>query len=144
MSFPAMVAEQLILSALLNGTGMSEKKNQFGLGLAALSLFLGLAGLGFLIAAGYGYLHEYFDAKTSTLYMGIIVLVCALMSSSTAYILFHIRQKRVRKYQRTITDNIYQAINSVAEELEVPIRDNPKTAALLAGLAGYAAAQRFH
>jgi hypothetical protein len=144
MSFPAMVAEQLILAVLLNGTGMSEKKNQIGLGLAALSLFLALTGLGFLMAAGYAFLQEQFDTKTAAFYMALVTLACATVSSLTAYALFHYRQKRIRSYQRTITDNIHSAINAVSDELEGPIRDNPKTAALLAGLAGYAAAQRFH
>ena len=144
MSFPGMVAEQLILSVLMNGTGMSEKKNQFGLGLAALSLFLALAGLGFLIAAGYAFLLDAYDAKTATLYMAVIIFGCTAVTSLTAYTLFKFRQRRLRSLQRTITDNIHSAINAVSDELEGPIRDNPKTAALIAGLAGFAAAHRMH
>ena len=144
MSFPGMVAEQLILSVLMNGTGMSEKKNQFGLGLAALSLFLALAGLGFLIAAGYAFLLDAYDEKTATLYMAVIIFGCTAVTSLTAYTLFKFRQRRLRSLQRTITDNIHSAINAVSDELEGPIRDNPKTAALIAGLAGFAAAHRMH
>lgn len=144
MSFPGMVAEQLILSVLLNGTGMSEKKNKFGLGLAALSLFLALIGLGFLTAAGYAFLLELHDAKTATLYMAVMLMGCAVASSLLAYTLFHYKQKRLRSLQRTLTDNIHSAINAVSDELEGPIRDNPKTAAIIAGLAGFAAAQRMH
>jgi hypothetical protein len=144
MSLPGAIAEQLIFSVLLNGTGMSEKKNQFGLGLAALSLFLGLAGLGFLIAAGYGYMQDEFGVRAATLFMAAIILGCALLSSLTAYGLFRYRQRRRRFYQRTIMQNVQAFVEEVCNELEEPIRENPKTAALIAGLAGFAAAQRLH
>ncbi len=144
MSFPAAVVERVMLAMLLNGTGMPERKTQLGLGLTALSVFLGLAGCGFLMAAGYGYLQEYFDARTATLYMALITLGCALACSLVGYALIHYRQKRMRAVQSTIADNLRSALASVTDELEGPIRDNPKTAALLAGLAGFAAAQRLH
>lgn len=143
MSFPAAVAEQMILAALLSGTG-SEKKNQFGLGLTALSLFLVFAGFGFLMAAGYGYLHEQFDMKVASFYMAAILLGCALATTLTASVLFYYHRKRARFYRHTVAENIRQAIASVGEELEAPIRENPKTAALIAGLAGYATAQKLH
>jgi hypothetical protein len=141
MNLAGFPLEQIIFNALFQAPAL-EKKTMTGPLLTALSFFLGLAAIGFFMGAGYGWLNARYDAPTASFYMGLIILTAALIASFAAHAIHNFRRVKRQTYQKLMIDNIRSAIGVLGEELEEPIRDNPKMAAFLAALAGFVAAQK--
>ena len=133
--------QQVVISTVMQSYFV-EKKNASGWGFVALSVLLFLIGLGFLIVAGYGFLIDQFDVRMGTLYMALIILTGALASAFAAHVIKHHMRLRARTNHEMLAENIRAIINVVTNELEEPIRENPVTAALVAAIAGYAAARK--
>ena len=119
------------------------RKNKFGLGLMALSALLFCAGVIFAMMSGYGWLLTQFTQPLAALISAGFILGLALLSSLTGFLL--IKKQPAPAMQQ---DEMLQIIDAVTEllgeELTDPIKENPKTAILLASVAGFAAADHLH
>jgi high-affinity Fe2+/Pb2+ permease len=130
--------EHAILAAL---TQDSPRGNPAG-PLLMISGVLAVVAIGFLMAAGYDWLLTQYDLQTARLYMGGFVFLLAALFAVVAMAIYSYRQRKIRAYYEVVKDNFQHAMTIVGEELEEPIRENPKTAMLIAGLAGYIAAEK--
>lgn len=136
----ASTLEHLIL-ALMAQDSLTPKKN-LSVPVSLIVTGLALIGLGFLMVAAYDWLKLAYDLQTARLYMGALSLGLALLVGASAMALHVYKLKKVRDYYHVVRDNVHAALTLVSDELEDPIRENPKTAVMMAGLAGYIAAEK--
>ena len=132
--------EQIVLSMLMQDSS-KPKRNPASAALAIAGIF-GLVGAGFLIAAGYDWLLTQHGLQTARLYTGGICVTLAVMAAAAAGAFYSYKRAKAETYYLVLRENIQSAIAMVGEELEEPIRENPKTARLVASLAGYIAAEK--
>ena len=140
MAIRATLLEQVLIS-MLTQDSISSRRSPAGPAFI-VSAVLALAGSGFLIVAGYEWIAMHYDVQTAQIGVGLLALALALIVATGAYAVHIYKLKKVRAYYNVVKDNINNAMHLVADELEEPIRENPKTAMLMASLAGYVAAEK--
>lgn len=139
---------QMVIEGITKGTRpMLPSVNSKGIGLVAGAAMLGVLGLGFLLFAGFIYLQKFYDAEIAALIVAGVLLAMALIVGLLGR--SAIKQRGFVSYYRAspsssspvsdIAKTVKDLIDGVTQELEEPIRDNPKTAIALASLAGYLA-----
>lgn len=137
------VAEQALMSGLLNNRASFMRKNKFGLAFAALSGLLLFIGLAFAILSLYGWLLSYYAQPLAALIVSGIVIGASLVSGVTGYLTLR-KKRRSVAHETDFTHIITEITNIIGEEWTDPIQQNPKTAMLLASLAGLVAGDRLH
>lgn len=108
------------------------------------AMLLGMAGVVFGILALYWGLAEHFSAPKAALIAAGVVLLLAGMAASTAALIARRRKIRPPHYIPEVAQALETSLVEIGRELEEPIRDNPGTALLLAGLAGFLSGKRLH
>lgn len=136
---PASSLEQAIISLLMQES--RPVRAQMGPALL-LAGFLAVAGSGFLVAAGYDWLVAHYDLQTARMVIGALILSLGVIIATAAYSVYDKKRRQLQSYYGVLKDNIHSALEIVGEELEEPIRENPKTAVMIASLAGYIAAEK--
>lgn len=104
--------------------------------------FLAVAGGGFLVAAGYDWLVTHYDLQTARLVVGAGTMSLGIIIAIAVYSIYAEKRKQLQGYYSVLKNNLHSALEVVGEELEEPIRENPKTAVMIASLAGYIAAEK--
>ncbi len=118
-------------------------RNKFGLGLAVLSGLLFFTALIFVILSCYGrLLMNYPQHEAALIVSGVVTGVSFILGLIAMLLLKHKKQPAVQDNE--ITMLISQITDAFGEDLAEHIRDNPKTAVLLAGAAGLIAGERLH
>jgi formate hydrogenlyase subunit 3/multisubunit Na+/H+ antiporter MnhD subunit len=133
--------EQIALAMFMQQDSPRPKRSPASIALALAGIF-GLVGVGFLIAAGYEWMLEQHGLQTARLYTGSVCVTLAVMAAAAAGAFYSYKRAKAETYYMVVRENIQSAIAMLGEELEEPIRENPKTAMLMASLAGYIAAEK--
>lgn len=110
------------------------------LGLLAAASFMGLAGMGFALAASYMALDAVLTPALAALCTAAIAFTMAGILIGISEIVRYYRRRRGAVQMASLND----AIASMARELEDPIKTYPLSAVTVATLAGMMAGQRFH
>jgi len=141
ISYLAPLVQNFVVSKMADNRpgGASET----GLTLTAMSFVLTSAGLVFVLFAEYLWLKTYFLSDTAALIVAgtsyVLALVAAVIGKAMG-------RRRKNEKALSLTEDaskaVSQIINSLSEELESPVRENPKTAMVLASLAGFVAGER--
>jgi hypothetical protein len=142
MSGIAAIIEELVMAAVLSQKTVLPRKSKMDWALVALSILLGCAGLFLSILA----LERFFEAQYSPdiaalFSAGAVLAVAALIAFATC----HCRNRKPpvsSTDQQKLESNLHALLESICAELETPVRENPKTAVLLAAIAGFVTAQR--
>ncbi|MCE7887576.1 MAG: hypothetical protein DYH13_08785 [Alphaproteobacteria bacterium PRO2] len=137
MAAPSL--EQAIISLLMQESRPVRTKMEPALLFAG---FLAVAGGGFLVAAGYDWLITNYDLQTARLVIGAGTMSLGIIIAAAVYSIYAEKRKQIEGYYSILKNNIHTALEVVGEELEEPIRENPKTAVMIASLAGYIAAEK--
>ena len=139
MSGIASIVEKLVLAAVVSEKAWMPRTSRADWALAALSVLLAAGGTGFLVVALDRYLGGVYPPYVAALFCTASLFIAAL----TAAAVLAARRNRAGK-ARLIGDsrgalaaNINTMIESACGELEHPVRENPKTAMLVATLAGF-------
>lgn len=140
MSTQVRAIEQIVLSMLMQGFSR-PKRNPAGAALA-VALIFSVVGVSFLIAAGYEWLLMQHGLQTARLYTGAICITLALVAAAAAGAFYSYKRAKAETYYLVLRENVQSAIAMLGDEMEEPIRENPKTSILLASLAGYIAAEK--
>lgn len=137
--------KQLMLSGIMSNSTVSRLPRINAEGL----FFLWLAGvttaiaLGFLSFTAYIYLATIYVHHIAGLIVAGSALAVALIAASISILYMSRRAQRYMTQsagpQPDIAKTVTALIDSIAEELEEPIRENPKTAIMIASLAGFLA-----
>ena len=140
-------AEQMLVNTMLNKKAPFMRKNKFGLGLAALSGLLFILALVFAAISAYAWVASYYAAPVAAIIIAGFVLCISIIAALSGYLLLRKRPqpRAATSYMEgDVTEVVAEIAEILGEELAEPIRDNPKTAMMLAGLAGFVAADRLH
>lgn len=135
------IIKQLLVEGFMNSSRSLAAFNPAGIGVMAFAALLAASGFGFLLFAGFLQLAKYYTNDLSAL---IIAGSCLVLAPVIAWI-----GKKIFKKQSIVSHRdshpgdmaktVTQLIDSIGEELEDPIRENPKTALMVASLAGFLA-----
>ncbi len=138
------IVEQLVINGLLSKKAPLMRKSKFGLGLAILSGLLFLITIIFALIGAYGWLLQEFSQPVAALLVCAGVLALSVIAGLSGYALLTKKPAVPADHSEDITTLIAEMTAFLGEELAEPIQENPKTALLLAGLAGYVAGDRLH
>lgn len=96
-----------------------------------------IGAIGFLSVAVYNYFLALYGQQRAIILMGSGFAFDALFCVLLAYTIQSYARSRAKTYYRTAADNIRALLEVLSHELEEPILNHPKTAAVVATLAGY-------
>ena len=139
MSGVASIVEKLVLAAVVGEKAWMPRTSRADWALAALSVLFAAGGTGFLVLALDRYLSGVYPPYVAALFCTAALFIAAL----TAAAILANRRNRVGKARligdshSAIATNINTMIEYACGELEHPVRENPKTAVLVATLAGF-------
>ncbi|MGZ9097056.1 MAG: phage holin family protein [Micavibrio sp.] len=135
------ILKQLLVEGFMNSNRSLPGFNPTGLGIMAFSAVLGVLGFGFLLYAGFLQLQDYYASDIAALIVGGTALVVALLLAWIGKKVFRKQSfmSQGMTQQGDLAKTVTQLLDSLGEELEEPIRDNPKTALMVASLAGFLA-----
>ncbi len=144
MNASVAMAGQALIERLLDGNGLFSTPRRSGPGLMTLSGLLGVVGSGFFIYAAYLWLSPIFAppmvmAFTGALFCALALMLVLFSYAAAAYRLYHMRQIKAE-----IANTVEIAMDVVQEDVAIPIRDNPKTAMLIALATGLMAGEKLH
>ncbi len=133
--------QQAALSGLACRSASLMSMNKFGLGLVALSGFVFLMALIFLVLSGYGWLLTHYEQPVAALIVSAYSLSISLVFCLGGVLI--VKRKSIRQRQQ-ITKLMSEISDAVNEQFSEPIKDNPKTAVVMASVAGLIAGERLH
>lgn len=146
----APVLKQLMLDGIMSSPAMPRlpRVSPAGIFFLWLSAVMIAMTLGFALFAEFSYLSKTYTTDVAALGVACTALAIALLSAAVGMLMMSRRQVRRPAHhvgpQPDIAKTITGMIDSLAEELEEPIRDNPKTAIMIASLAGFLAGDSRH
>lgn len=141
----APVLKQLMLDGIMSSPAMPRMPRITMAGV----LFLWFAGVmiiisaGFILFAEYAYLTTMYTPQLAAAVVAASGLAVAMLSAATGMLVMDRKADRRPAQnmasQPDIAKTLTGLIDSLSEELEDPIRENPKTAIMIASLAGFLA-----
>ncbi|HRC26924.1 MAG TPA: hypothetical protein PKX87_05785 [Alphaproteobacteria bacterium] len=139
----ATAAQYAVVDRLLKGylplTGRSKVVEAL-IGVTAALLVL---GLGFMIYAAHLWVSRTYTPEMAALVTGGLLLALAALCVAGMYLLVQYTRRRVIRVKDDITQSLTEIMGIAGDELAEPVRDNPKTAVLIASIAGFLAGERF-
>lgn len=141
----APILKQLMLDGIMSNPAMPRIPRISLTGLFFL-WFAGVAlvmSIGFVLFAEYIYLVNMYTPESAAIGVACSGLAVAMLSAATGMLLTSRKTAKRPMQERVVPPDIAKTltglIDSLAQELEDPIRDNPKTAIMIASLAGFLA-----
>lgn len=131
------VAENLLIDRLISNGAPFTGSNKAGLGLIALAGFMFLMSMGFFTWAAYIWMANNLDPLTAAIITGGITFLVASLCTLGAYALLKYKRYRIKKLKNEVSETINQVLAEfTGDEITQPIKDNPKSSALIASVAG--------
>ncbi len=138
--------KQLVLEGLMSApVPRLPRINLTGIALVLCGVVLGVMSVVTLFIAEYLYLATLYSAPLAALGVACTALALSLLACAGGMMVMSSKRNRRARHipqaasQPDIAKTVSALIDSIAEELEDPIRENPKTAVAIAGLAGFLA-----
>ncbi len=142
MSMTLNAIESLIKGQLLSARPIMRSQTQLVQGFITLAVLFFFLSIGFILYGVYTGLSVRYSVEITSMIMGLILGVIAAMISLMVYLLSAYRRKYMRHLHRKMPQKIHDTLLSLDDELGGVIRDYPKTAALIASIAGFVAESR--
>lgn len=143
MSTLITTLENVLIDRVLSKDAPFTGKSKAGLGLFTLALAFLLIALAFFIYAAYLWMSKNYPPEVAATLMGGLILSLAAISGIVAYAILSYKRLRMKKLKNEIIETMQSAIELADEEISEPIKENPKTAVLIASLAGFVAGEKF-
>ncbi len=139
------IAKQIVVDGIANAATRKTRNTSAGYGLYALAGGIGIIGVVFLSIAIYGVLLNSFTMPVAASITGFgILILSGLLVLVGKNITGKMDSKRLREEAQQVDVLVSQVIDGLMEEIEDPVRENPKMAMALAGLAGLMVGGRLH
>lgn len=139
------VAKQIVVDGIVNVATRKSRTIPASLGFYALAGGIGIIGVVFLSIAIYGVLLDSFTMPVAATITGVGILVLSgllvLIGKKAAG---ELDKRSLRQEAQQVDVVISQLMDAVIGEIEDPVRENPKMALALAGLAGLMVGGRIH
>jgi len=137
--------EPVIVQVLLEGLAQKNRRGgKLEPVLLLTAALLAVAGGFLLIYAVYTGLLTYMSVPKAALAAGVITLLIASLSAFGAAKAGKRRRARQAEQIPLMAADLQKSLAQIGHELEVPVRSNPTTALLIAGLAGFMSGKRLH
>jgi len=137
--------EPVIAQVLLEGLAQKNRRGgKLEPVLLLTSALLASAGGFLLIYAIYTGLLTYLSVPKAALAAGVITLLFASLSALGAAKAARRRRQRQADQIPLMAADLQKSLAQIGQELEIPVRSNPATALLIAGLAGFMSGKRLH
>lgn len=117
------------------------RKSKAGLYLMIFSGFLVAVGSVFLMIAFHQWVHVQYPNESAAFITAGGIFGLAIVLAVAAWVLQHQRQIKAEMFKTRIKHDLKAAMDTFDGEMGDHVRENPITAVLLAGLAGYIAAE---
>jgi hypothetical protein len=144
MAYLIPLIQQMLIS-LMTGSRSSPRFVLAEVVLIAISAILMCVGLIFGLYAENLWLDTKYAPEIAALATGGSAIILALIFLSIGKSIGNSKKSQFANSSPDISNTIKQVIEAIGEELEEPIRDNPKTAIALASLVGFVAGEhRLH
>jgi lysylphosphatidylglycerol synthetase-like protein (DUF2156 family) len=140
MSDLATLAQRLVVDRVFNAAPSRPGPNLAVMVFVVLIGSLIVLGLGFLVFATHLWLQDHYQPDVAAALTGLFIL-CMAVSCLCAYITIRVRHSHMQKLQNEMKETLQAALSFCDEELADMVSENPKTAILIASLAGFAAAK---
>ena len=137
MSGMASVIEQLLLAAVTAEKASLLRRNRSGWIVTILSVLLAGGGGFFLVLALNRYLEETYAPYVAALLCAGALFAVALTAFSLSHCCRSRRSPPVDHTREVLAKNMTALIEGVFAEMEGPVQESPKTAMLLAAVAGF-------
>ena len=137
------VASQLLISKLVSNETPVSRTRKIGMNYIFISGFFIALGLAILLYAGYVHLNKEYSQEVALMFVGVGALLIAVLNACCAYLYYRFKRHQVMKTKDEIIDVIESALNEIDQEIAEPIRQNPKSSAAIALIAGFMAGERF-
>lgn len=140
--------EQAFINAAISQRAPFMHKSKFGLALLLLAGFIFAIGIVYGVYTVHTLLLTALDPVMAGIYMTFGLLLSSILIMLAGILILSVRNKRVTKQSRMDENDVKimmgQIGEALGEELSEPVRQNPKTALLVAGLSGFAAAEKLN
>lgn len=137
------LVKQLIVDGIVSTASRTTINNSASVGLYALAGGISIIGIVFLAIAVYGLLLENLTMPAAASITGAGILALAgVFVLIGKYAVKKIARRRHTEKFHNVEVLVGQLLEDVLGDIENPIRENPKTAMILAGLAGFMAGDR--
>ena len=138
----AAVIEELVIAAVLSQKASLPRKSKTDWAFMALSVLLGCAGVFMSILALERFFEKQYPLDLAALLTAAVILAVAMLIAVAAHWRRHRKPPASTVDRHELESSLHALLESVCAELETPVRENPKTAVLLAAIAGFITAQR--
>lgn len=128
-----------LFSAAVPLSGL-EKTGQV---LCVLSVSFLVAGLLFLMYGAHIWLSIHYSEDITAIITGIISLTFSAAIASVLFAVIYYHKIRARVVRKKIADKIKSSLSILEDELGDPVRENPKTALIIASFLGFLVEDRF-
>jgi len=132
------IIKEFVIDRIMNSR-MAPKISFKGIFILWFAAVWGVLGSGFLLYAGYLFLQAHYPPNIAALIASLAAIAFSLAVALTGVRIMKRPDTRPQTHHEDITHVVNELFDSIGEELEEPIRDNPKTALMVATLAGYLA-----
>lgn len=116
--------------------GSLQKAGQF---LCAVSLAFLVIGMVFLTYGVHAWLSAQYSNDIAILITGALSLAISAVIAIALLVATFYHKIRIRRYQKKMTDKIKSLLSTVENEFGDPVRENPKTALMIAAIVGFLA-----
>ena len=142
MSALFKLAEDLLVAQFVRAPRPLMARNRTGLGLRFLFGLSVLAGLGFLVHALYLHLNTALSPAMASVIVGGVLFIAAAIIRALSRYAYRRRVLHMTTMQTEMEATINRMVATAGEGLGGTIRDNPKSAMVIAAIAGAIAAQQ--
>ncbi len=144
MAGVATAIQEMLLAAVIKQNVLAPRKSRAEWGLTALSALLACTGALLSVLGLERFLETQYLPYMAALLTAAVVFGLAALSAMAGTYLRRRKRDHLVEAQNALGQNIAALIEDACNEIEGPVRENPKMAVLLATLAGFfVARQRF-
>ena len=144
MALVEPVVAQLIMNTLLTRHGRVDGRRKAEWFLFGFSAFLLAVGTVYLFLAFHATLTESFSPSVAGLITAAAAFGAAGLSALVALAIENRRSAERHHTMETAGESLFAALDAATAGLEEPIANNPRTAVLMASLAGFMTANKLH
>lgn len=140
------LVRDLLVNGLMAGAAVrTTRKKTTGIGYYAAAGFAATLGMIYAVWAGYAYLALSLSAPVAAGFVAGMLFVLSAGIGLAGFLVARNKQEAMKKpsFDGNFIGEMEARVKSLIDELEDPIRDNPKSALLMAALAGFAAGDKF-
>ena len=144
MNISPIVKQLLINGLITHSAAKGVKRGSTWAGVIVLAGGIAFVGLFFLSYASYGFLLDYFTVAGAAGIVGGALMLLSALTAGIGYMAYKGKFEKAASKNDGLLDTIESTLQSALSGFDEPIKDNPKTALLMAALAGFAAGDRLN